>query len=419
MSGRPFRFVHASDLHLDQPPYGLAEVPSHLTDVLIDAPALAATKIFDHAINEEADFLVLSGDILDPRLAGPRGLLFLVEQFERLDEHDIAVYWAGGRADVPDRWPPAISLPENVHRFSRSDSHELIHRDGQQSLARIVGLSRSDRSAIRPTDFQPDPDGLFTIAVGYGSAKTDSLQRQAIGYWALGGSHDRKTLFASPQAAHYPGTHQGRCMTEGGVRGCTMVQVDGRGRVALQQVATDVVRWHHEKLDLEDLADRDELEGHLRDQMQTLAASAHGRTLLVQWTAAGDGPLAVALRRGGLADEMLSWLRSEYGHTTPSVWTVGFEVEPRAAFPEKDYRQETILGDLLRAVRDRQQDDHEPIVLEAYLSERQIAGSISPVARMDDARSRRRTLLRVAELGSDLLGGESTESNGLAAKEQN
>jgi len=115
---------------------------------------------------------------------------------------------------------------------------------------------------------------------------------------------------------------------------------------------------------------------------------------------------------------MLSWLRSEYGQTTPAVWTIGFEVEPRAALPEKDYRQETILGDLLRAVRDHQQDDQLRIDLESYLSERQLAGSISPIAHTDDARSRRQTLLRVAELGGDLLGGETNELALLDVQEQ-
>ena len=38
MSQRPFRFVHASDLHLERMPYGLREAPDHLRELILEAP---------------------------------------------------------------------------------------------------------------------------------------------------------------------------------------------------------------------------------------------------------------------------------------------------------------------------------------------------------------------------------------------
>ena len=67
-----FRFLHASDLHLDRPPRGLAEVPDHLRSVLAEAPYRAAERVFDAAVKERVDFVVLSGDVIDP-LAAARG----------------------------------------------------------------------------------------------------------------------------------------------------------------------------------------------------------------------------------------------------------------------------------------------------------------------------------------------------------
>ena len=81
MSSRPFRFVHASDFHLERLPSGLAEVPDHLRELFIESAYVAAEKVFETVLSEEAEFLVLSGDILDSRQTGPRGPLFLVEQF--------------------------------------------------------------------------------------------------------------------------------------------------------------------------------------------------------------------------------------------------------------------------------------------------------------------------------------------------
>ena len=115
MLGRPFRFLQASDFHLDQPLHGLAEVPDHLAELLADAPYQAATRIFDLALAENVDFVLLLGGLVDPHRAGPRGLKFLSEQFARLSEREIAVYWATSLSDGSGRWPANLHWPANVH----------------------------------------------------------------------------------------------------------------------------------------------------------------------------------------------------------------------------------------------------------------------------------------------------------------
>src|SRR5262245_15288823 len=115
MSFEPVRFLHASDLHLEQPPYGLADIPEHLRSRLIEAPYSAATRLFDAAVAEKVDFVILAGDVLDLHAAGARGLLFLADQFTRLAERNIDIYWAPGEVDLPERWPAAtVPLPANV-----------------------------------------------------------------------------------------------------------------------------------------------------------------------------------------------------------------------------------------------------------------------------------------------------------------
>ena len=72
-----FKFIHASDLHLDQSLKGLAELPAHLKTVLANAPYESATRVFDTAISERADFVLLSGDLFDLELGGPRGSILI------------------------------------------------------------------------------------------------------------------------------------------------------------------------------------------------------------------------------------------------------------------------------------------------------------------------------------------------------
>ena len=58
----------------------------------MSSPGPSAAGVFETALAEKVDFVVLSGDLLHSRHAGPRGPLFLIEQFERLAERNIAVY---------------------------------------------------------------------------------------------------------------------------------------------------------------------------------------------------------------------------------------------------------------------------------------------------------------------------------------
>ena len=45
---QPLRLVHASDLHLERPLYGLPEIPDHLRELLIEARHLTLDAIFNH-----------------------------------------------------------------------------------------------------------------------------------------------------------------------------------------------------------------------------------------------------------------------------------------------------------------------------------------------------------------------------------
>jgi exonuclease SbcD len=465
MSEEPFRFVHAGDFHLEQPPQGVAEVPDHLRRLFLEAAYWAAQRVFDAVLAEGADFLVLSGDVLHPQHAGPRGPLFLAEQFSRLAERKIPVYWAGGRVDPPGAWPSAVILPQNVHVFPQGRPEEVIHRQDATPLARLIGISRDRRRKVRASDFDARPlwghidtphgaeSGLFSIAVVHGSAEAAALQARGIYYWALGGRHDRSTLFSrgagdwapaagdsggssqsafstqhsafsiragpqslppgpppSAQVAHYPGSPQGRRPEECGAHGCTLVQVDQGQQVWTSLVPTDVMRWLGQRVVVDEATTRDDLRTLLRERMGTLIETAPGVDLLVSWTVAGSGSLLGQLRRGTLRDELLGWLRSQYGFGPPAAWSLSLEVELPASLPPPWYEQETIRGDFLREVRRLQLSGEEPLELESYLAEEHLAGTLGRAVTVAGEATRQRVLREAAWLGVDLLSGEESQS---------
>ena len=243
MPTTPFRFVHSGDFHLEQPLMGVADVPDHLRDLFLDAPYDGARRVFEAAVAEDADFVLLSGDIVHPAKTGPRGPLFLVEQFTRLAARGIDVYWAGGPADPPEAWPAAVRLPENVHLFPQGHVEEVLASGKAGPLARLAGVSRGPQRPLRPGDFHADPGGLYTIAIAHGDAEPAALQCRGLDYWALGGRHDRSTPQSSPIVIHYSGSPQGRWPRELGIHGCTLVQVDAQRQTHTSLIPTDAVRW--------------------------------------------------------------------------------------------------------------------------------------------------------------------------------
>ena len=289
MSHRPFRFVHASDFHLEMPLQGVAEVPDHLREALLDAAYTAAERVFDAVLAEEAEFLVLSGDILHPPQTGPRGPLFLSEQFARLAQRQIPVYWASGGVDPPEAWPAVIPLA----RQCASDVPRPGCRTGSSARRRAVGPAAAGRPRRQSHDaaraiFTPTRPGCIRRRSAW-NGRNGGPGTPGIDYWALGGRHDRSTLFSAPQVAHYAGSPQGRRPDEAGVHGCTLVQVDENRQSRTILVPTDAIRWLSERVVVEVTTSRSELESLLRQRMQTLLETTPKLGLMVSWTSPATG----------------------------------------------------------------------------------------------------------------------------------
>ncbi len=203
MSNRSFRFLHTSDFRLDAVPRGLSEVPDHLRNALLDAPYAAARRVFDTALAERVAFILLAGNVLQPELSGPRGTAFLGEQFQRMAEAGIGVYWAGGEIDPPEAWPGAFPLPENVRVFAKDRVTDFLHQLDGSPLVRIVGTSRGPR-ALHPAEFLPDAAGLCTIGVVCGEVEPAALQAQGIHYWGWADGRSKPRYSLCPESPITP-----------------------------------------------------------------------------------------------------------------------------------------------------------------------------------------------------------------------
>jgi hypothetical protein len=410
MSDLSFRFLHAADFQLDVPLHGVVEVPESLREWMIDAPYLAAERVFDTAIQERVSLVVLSGNLLDLHTPHPRSLSFVRQQFERLAGQRIPVCWAASSQDSAALWPKSLPLPDVVHHFGATTIDAFSLGDAVQFPLTVLGRSGGEGEEIRSADFLAEAGGSFSIAVACGRGDASALSTRSIDYWALGGRNDRKTLFTEPRTAHYPGTPQGRRLADVGPHGCTIVEVQATRQVRLRFVPCDVVRWHHERVLVSPTASWDDLATQLTERIQDLRTQTPSHPLLVRWTLVAADVEVVSTSLRELAERGEKWLRKQFAGQPEPCWPVSVGVEVPDRITAASYKEDTLLGDYLRAIRQMQDNPKSP---EWDRLGDLAAGDLAAcgpdgswVADLSEPGVRAEVLQEAAELGAALLRGE-------------
>lgn len=404
MRHRAFRFLQAGEFHLEAPMAGLAEIPEHLVDLLVDAPYAAAAKAFETALAEEVEFVLLTGDLLDLRRCGPRGPVFLRDQFARLAAAEIPVFWALSSIESLHWWPEAVPLPGNVHRFAAGRVEERVVSRRGEPLVRLIACGADEPGALRVNEFSADPTGLFTLALVRGALDRSALAPRELHYWALGGPHLWTIEPISATIVHASGATQSRGPHEPGAFGASLVHVDD-GAARPMFVPTDVVRWETPRLEVDDLASIEQLTERLSQTANRLLETAGGLDLLVRWTLEGRGELIEKLRQPGGREALAEGLRDALGRQRPAVWTAAIEIERTGGLPVQWYEEQSFRGDVLRTLRHWEVNSDLPLNLAGYLGE---GASVDGFAANEMLRGERReNLLRRAALTAvDLLGDQ-------------
>ena len=424
MASQGFRFIHASDFRLELPVDGLTSLPDRFGDAILDAPRLAAERVFDAALREKVDFVVLSGDLLSPRETGPRGMLFLIEQFNRLETAHIPVYWAAGQTDSPDVVPAAFRFPANVHIFPVGQIEEVFFQRDGVALARLLGTSWgksavAPRGSVSPVE---DADDLYTIGVYNGRLSSEALKSDSVRYWALGGSRVRETVSRSPSLAVYAGSTLARNFSETGEFGATLVEVGESGRATATLVRTSPLRWSTESLTIREDETEEEALAAARSRMKAIQekeredASYVGRSLdgniwLVSWRVDAEGSALPALRYGATTQTIVRDLRSDFAKEAPIVYAVDFEPVVPDKMPEEMYERQTILGDYLRMIRYYSENEGDELDVEAFMPESMRAWAARERVKNEIAAKRRidGDSADVAELAARLKTLESKD----------
>lgn len=126
--GGALHILQAGELCLDEPLSEFSlEIPhnfrnSGLQSSIINARYQAARNLFEAAITDRVDLVLLAGKLCINE-DDPRPYWFLQEQFTQLSKHRIVVVCVETRNSF--RWPSTIPLPDNVRIIDRKEPIEL------------------------------------------------------------------------------------------------------------------------------------------------------------------------------------------------------------------------------------------------------------------------------------------------------
>ena len=317
MGSGTLKFIHCADLHLDSPFSGLAETSPALGSFLRAASFSAFRNAVDCALRNEADFVLISGDVYDGEDRSVRAQLFFLEQLKRLSDAGIASFTVHGNHDPLSGWELDRDLPPLAYRFGSSEVESVpltvkgervgtVHgcsypvRDVRENLARGFAGRRTEGVNI----------ALLHSNVGgrkghenYAPCSLDDLRAAGMDYWALGHVHSAEILCHDPLVV-YPGNIQGRHIGETGKKGVFSVSMGSAGghpggRGGVEFIPCDVVRWRRESLSIEGMQRDEELFAafdRLRDGVRN---DAGGRPVIVRASVGGRGKLSALLRRPG------------------------------------------------------------------------------------------------------------------------
>ncbi|GLX66872.1 metallophosphoesterase family protein [Paenibacillus glycanilyticus] len=379
----PFRFIHAADLHLDSPFRGMSKVPERLKEKLMASTFTALRRLTETAIAEQVDFIVVSGDLYDEADRSLKAQLFLLKEWERLQQHGIAVFVIHGNHDPLNGARAELKLPSNVTQFGATgmEYRPAYCRSGELA-AFVYGMSYGKRHVTDnlAAGYSAVAGAPFHIAMLHGNVNGDQshdpyapcsleeLTGKGFDYWALGHIHTRKVLHEYPHIV-YSGNIQGRNPRETGAKGCYVVEVSAARAVRLTFLALDEIRWLEDELPITGIHTEQELLLRLEEQVEKLALEGDGRTVMVRLALTGQGPLHQKLADPLTVQALLEQLQQ----LSPDAWVYSLDGHTRAELRLADLEDENSFAMELYRLAQRLENDHEAWRREA-------ASAVSPLA---------------------------------------
>jgi len=293
------KFIHAADIHLDSPLHGLSAYPDAPAAQLRNATREALRELVDRAIEEEAAFVVIAGDLYDGDWKDHNTGIFFGQQMGRLRKAGIRVFALWGNHDAESEMTKKLTLPDNVVVFSHRKPETHVLDDLKVALH---GQSFKDKAVVENLAVgYPSPvSGYYNIGVlhtalegyaahaSYAPCTRAELHAKGYDYWALGHVHEFQQ-WSEQSTIVFPGNLQGRHIRETGRRGAVLVTVEA-GHTAVERLYLDVLRWESVRVDASDCLSVADLSRKIGAALEALLSTDPHVPRAVRVTVTGKSP---------------------------------------------------------------------------------------------------------------------------------
>ena len=248
-----FKFIHATDIHLDSPLRGLERYEGAPVERVRQAARRALENLIGLAVEEEVQFICIAGDLYDGDWKDYNTGLFFCRQMSKLREAGIRVFLITGNHDAMNLMTRSLQLPDNVKMLS-TRKPETVKLDDVGVAIHGQGFSKREVKDDLSEKYPSALSGYFNIGMLHTSATgreghdvyapctVDGLLSKGFQYWALGHVHTREVLHKDPPIL-FSGNIQGRHIRETGPKGCTLVTVSDDHKVEYEHRDLDTLRW--------------------------------------------------------------------------------------------------------------------------------------------------------------------------------
>jgi exonuclease SbcD len=350
------KFVHAADLHLDSPMKGLSTYAGAPVEAMRGATRQAFESLVALCVDEDADLLVIAGDVYDGDWKDFSTGLYLRAQLARLRDEGTEVVLIRGNHDAASVITRNLKLP-GVHVLSHSKPESVVLEDigtvvhGQSFATRAV---TENLAAGYP---EPLADlvniGLlhtclsgFAEHENYAPCRLEELIAHGYDYWALGHVHEHAVLHVDPHVV-FAGNIQGRQMRECGPKGVTVVDVVD-DEITLSHRALDHVRWTRVNVNVGGVSDDIEVLERVEDALKAEIEAANGRLLAARIQIGGvTSAHGLLVRERERLDSELRGLATDLG--VEQLWLERIDWQTEA--PRSSTVSDDAVGEALKVLR--------------------------------------------------------------------
>ena len=350
------------------------------TGIPVDSEVLSAkytwNRIVETAINEKADAVALTGDVVEHdnrffEAVGP-----LQAGFQKLNDAGISVLMVAGNHDYDvlkqvadaekydklrilgtnDQWEE-ITIPLNgqsVRFLGWSFTNGLVHTDPLTKLS----VQRSELPTIGLLHAELD-----TPESSYAPVKSDNLGNHPVDAWILGHIHKPETIRRNNPFIAYPGSPHALSPKEQGVHGPLRITIESKYNIWVETIPLSPVRYEALNIDVSDAEDeagfRQKVLGEIDKFRGAIQSAENLRFLVLDLVLYGEhsAPDKVEAWTAGIQEDYKTGDEFQ-----TSVRKVEFDIRPTVENMEKLAAESSPAGLLARTILAIENGDSTPFL---------------------------------------------------------